>query len=58
MEDANRGNVGLAPSGHDGTPISPIAFINVLVANGPVAPAGSCSRETFSLIFPQGNSPP
>lgn len=26
MEDADRGNVGLAPSGHDGAPIVPIAY--------------------------------
>jgi len=57
MEDADRGNVGLAPSGHDGTPIAPIARINAPVANGPVAPTGS-SHETSPIIFPRGNSSP
>lgn len=44
MEDANRGNVGLAPSGHDGAPIVPIARINAPVANGSVSPRLKVAR--------------
>jgi len=50
MEDARRGNVGLAPSGHDGAPIASIARINAPVPNGEPR---SASRRS-PLAFPRG----
>lgn len=52
MED--RGNVGLAPSRHDGTPIASIARINDPVANGPVSPRLEVARAKRPHNLPSG----